>query len=102
MAYNDYGQSERVRPVMWIDPSAQVPHPPLARRFCVSFNDSFYYDILTVKSAFYLMETGGIHDPSLFSQFPSYPLMHGHNSGRESFHVRHGWFITVLTRSLSA
>jgi len=59
---------------MWIDPSAQVPHPPFARRFCVLFNDSFFYDILTFKTPFYLMETGGIHDPSLFSQFPSYPL----------------------------
>jgi len=55
MAYNYNGQSERVRPVIWIEDSAQVPHPPLARRFCVSFNDSFFYDILTVKTAFYLM-----------------------------------------------
>ena len=37
---------------MWIEHSAQVPHPPLARRFCVSFNDKFFYDILTVTTAF--------------------------------------------------
>ena len=98
MAYNYNGRSERVRPVMWIDPSAQVPHPSLARRFCVLFNDSFFYDILTVKTAFYLMETGGIHDPSLFSQFPSFALCTA-TPPAESLSTRATVPLSVLTRS---